>query len=149
MAANSELIRASSLPRTLELRVAIGKAAETLAIFLATHELPEDAAENLRWTAELLRLTADEPLRAGRSIGAYRRDVSLLSAAKRTKTPDQMKEAAENLSATRATLQRLADGTPVPVDEVKSAFESLESIRSSIAAHRSSSTERIRRGRVS
>jgi hypothetical protein len=148
MAANSELIRSNSLPPTLELRVATGKAAETLAIFLATNDLPDDSADNLRWAAGLLRLTADEPLKAGRSIGAYKRDVSLLAAAKRTKTHDQVKEVAETLAATRKTLDRLASGQHVSNAQVKSAFDALETIRSSLAAHRSSSTERIVRGRL-
>jgi hypothetical protein len=147
MATNSELVRPSSLPRTLEMRVATGRAAEAIAIFLATNSLPEDAPHNLKWAAEMLRLTADHPLRAGRSIGAYRRDVSLLAAAKRADTNAQLKDVAAKLTSTCKTLERLAAGRHVATAQAQSAFELLETIRSSAAAHRSSSPERIIRVR--
>jgi len=147
MATNSELIRSHSLPRTLELRVATGKAAEALAIFLSTNQVPTNSTESLLWAAGLLRLSSDQPLRSGRSIGAYKRDVTLLAAAKRAKASDQMKELATTLATTRNTLEQLAKGQSVPTDRVQTAFETLEAIRASVAARRSSTTERILRGR--
>src|SRR5438309_931689 len=76
------------------------------------------------------------------------RTLELRVAAKRTKTTDQVKEVAATLAATRKTLARLAEGERVSIAKAKAAFDALEAIRSSIAAHRSSSTERILRGRL-
>src|SRR5256885_16801180 len=99
MASNFEFVRSHALPRSLVIRLAIGRAIDALVLHQAGRRLSDEHANWLQNAADLLRpASINEPLRSGRSVADYRRDIGLIRAAKHVWDSSEPSDLAERLN---------------------------------------------------
>ena|ERR1700694_3174703 len=141
MGTSFESVKSRALPRDLALRLAIGRAIEALAIYLATDEMTNTGLDALKRLAEMLKLEA-EPLRAGRSLGDYGREAPLLLAASQAIEVEGMENLISRLNEAAVALNRIATQGGGQHNEVDELIKMLVSLRHVIAVSRTTVSEK-------
>jgi hypothetical protein len=141
MGVSFESVRSRALPRDLALRLAIGRAIEALAIYLATEEMTSVGLDAVKRLAEMLTVEA-EPLRAGRSIGDYGREAPLILAASQVIEAGRMEDLITSLNEASVALSQIAIQGGAPRAEVDALIKMLVSLRRVIAVSRTTVSEK-------
>jgi hypothetical protein len=142
MATGFESVKSRALPKDLALRVAVGRAAQTLEVFSVTGQLTDHMASVLRAAARLLRPAEDMPLRSGRSIGESAETMDLIMAARDAFQPPDMESLVARLSSLATELERIADERTAAPNRLTELIQVLDALSDVIAASRASTSER-------
>ncbi len=144
MPAGLEFVRSHALPKSLVIRLATGRAIDALVLYKAAHQLSPEQAKWLRNAADLLRpASVDEPLRAGRSVADYRKDIGLIRAARRVWDTPEASALTGRLSEAADGLEKLSLGEPLTDHQVETLIQALRALREALAPSLARFNERV------
>jgi hypothetical protein len=139
-----EFVRSHALPKGLVIRVATGRAIDALVLYKAGRDLTPERGRWLSHAADLLRpTTVDEPLRAGRSVADYRKDIGLIRAARRVWDSPEASDLALRLASAADWLDRLASGEVASTDQIDELIKALRAFREALSPSLPKFTERV------
>ena len=143
----SEHVRLQPLPQDLALRVAIGRAAEVLAIMHSTHVLPQTRKRDLRDASLALRPrggSATAPTAS--SLGGTLQELDVVIAARDAMPSAELGALRTKLEAWADDLDRLAGAQgleTVGLDRVATLIDELDAMRDAISRGRTTPTDAL------
>jgi len=131
-----ESVNPTTVPHGLALRLVTGEASRVLALFIETGTLSERGSRALHEAARLLREGTAGLDETGNSFAESADRMELIVAATEALRPTALPELVDELTATAADLDKLAEHGSLPVERVEVLDEQLMQIRDVLAAHR-------------